>query len=408
MNVSLTFTQQLGGYLLSMIFGSSLNWIVVIPYLKQKVGDELKISNPYLIVSFNVGMIARFFMRNLNLARYRFYITLAGVILYAICWMILGFYNSNTSILYVIPNCYMLLLGFIFIDPIDSTIRRLYQDQVEKKICKQIAAMSFGWLLFGLIFQMILNPTFEKALDIDSTRFTISCCIMGGLVTLFGALGTILFIQRPKNQVGEEVELPGSKSDWSQKLDQPIQEKERSDYEFLTEIKFYLLFIQLYFMNCPAMGSINYIQKTKSDGHIQAIYYISIGISTTLGNLLPTLMKRPYSIKTLLGVLQLSMLFSLSFISALKSYHEAIEIITFTIQFLLFGAAISFGIAVLQQMFDEVVKIIPYIFISTTLAVWTQYFLFDNIENAEVILVLNYVGILIAFMINLLLPRRFY
>ena len=59
-------------------------------------------------------------------------------------------------------------------------------------------------------------------------------------------------------------------------------------------------------------------------------------------------------------------------------------------------------------MFDEVVKIIPYIFISTTLAVWTQYFLFDNIENAEVILVLNYVGILIAFMINLLLPRRFY
>ena len=54
--------------------------------------------------------------------------------------------------------------------------------------------MSFGWLLFGLIFQMILNPTFEKALEIDSTRFTISCCIMGGLVTLFGALGTILFI----------------------------------------------------------------------------------------------------------------------------------------------------------------------------------------------------------------------
>ncbi|CAD8112060.1 unnamed protein product [Paramecium primaurelia] len=396
--------QIVGTFIIEMIMGSTLNWTILKTYALNELGEKdketnlQKIESFLLIVELNLGMFARLYFNNYFNRNVKIVVLLLQILIYSFSLFLFGFIKDMPLILNILPNIYVFLLGLILLDPMDSMLNDNPLN-FDKCICQFLGGISFGWLIFGLILQLLINPKIEDLSE--NIHYRRGCLIYAMIILILGLVGTYLWFPR-YSTVEEEF-------DSKENLRGAMNQKNIIHNTFLVQEKrmykderFYMIMYQFIMLFTPAIGSLNYINQQGEDIFIT---YCVMGISTTIGSFLPILISQPYKINIIVALCQIGMMIALNGLGIVYG-HLILKLICLSIQFMLFGFILSFNVIILQTTYDNVVDNIPIAFIALTLAVLSQYIVFLFLEDKKLIQSIEFSLILLSFLINILMNYK--
>ncbi|CAD8162147.1 unnamed protein product [Paramecium octaurelia] len=394
--------QIIGTFIIEMIMGSTLNWTILKTYALNELGENKeeshlqKVESFLLIVELNLGMLARLYLNKYFNRKVKMVVLLLQIVIYSFSLFLFGFIKDMPLILNILPNIYVFLLGLVLLDPMDSMLNENPLN-FDKCICQFLGGISFGWLIFGLVLQLLINPKIGDLSDSEDIHYKRGCLIYAMLIFILGGVGTYLWFPR-YSTVEEEF-------DSKENLRGAMNTRNVIHNTFLVQEKrmykdehFYMIMYQFIMLFTPAIGSLNYINY---QGEYIFITYCVMGVATTIGAFLPILISQPYKINIIVSLCQIGMMIALNLLGVVYG-HLILKLLCLSLQFILFGFILSFNVIILQTTYDNVVDNIPIAFIALTLAVLSQYAVFVFLGNKKLIQSIEFSLILLSFLTNIL------
>ncbi|CAD8126240.1 unnamed protein product [Paramecium sonneborni] len=393
--------QIIGAFIIEMIMGSTLNWTILKTYALNELGEKNtethleKLEAFFLILELNLGMLIRLYLNQYFNRKLKMIVLLLLIVIYSGSLLLFGFISEMPLILNILPNIYIFLLGLVLLDPMDQMLNE-NPFNFDKCICLFLGGISFGWLIFGLSLQLLINPKIVDLTDSENLHYKRGCLIYGILILVLGGIGSYLWFPR-YSTVEEEF-------DSKENLRDGMNSKNIIHNTFLVQEKrmykdehFYMIMYQFIMLFTPAIGSLNYIN---SEGEYIFITYCVMGISTTIGSFLPIFLKQPYKINTIIALCQVEMMIALNLLGVVYG-NIILKLLCLSVQFILFGFILSFNVIILQTTYDNIVDNIPIAFIALTLAVLSQYLVFQFMEDKKLIQSIEFSLILLSFLTNI-------